>query len=643
MKTEKATERTSASPTVNNLLMLEPEVMAVTGECVGGTYTYIDRLEDARPVLRSYENPVALDLETGVREKGDNPDPFSSPIYLMAISKKRGEAYVLDIRMLRYEDEEEFGLLMRRFLRSNRFICHNANFEQSFLMAQFGVMIDVFFDTFLASQLTTAGLRDGNALDDCYRRYLDLELPKDDRKLFIRMHPDSPLPNSAIAYAAGDVTQLKTLANKLAFELKEKGVAHIWETIEKPFLPILTRAQLFGVRLDYELLESIKTELEDRIDAVLERWGELVGIRTYTKGVRKPTTITEPYVSITSWQQLTELFYGLGCEVEDTSEETLAAISESRRAVRIRDIAATVVDFRRLSKILGTYIEPLLGRHRNRVTGRLHPGWKQMVDTGRMACREPNCQNIPSKGEWAKIRQAFVADEGASFIIADYSQMELRVLAQMSQEPRMLEAFNTNIDLHSQTAALLFGEDFTKEHRSVAKTINFGIAYGAGPGTISREASIPFRHAVKLLEKYFDGYPKLKQYLDASQMRAKDHCISLTPAGRKRWYDRPDPCAENYDQQLAAIGREGCNAPIQGCNADVTKKASILFRQSCERLMMDAEIVLWVHDEIVVQCPTPCAEVYADVLRECMVAAGAEYITDLPVEVSITVSDRWEK
>ena len=307
---------------------------------------------------------------------------------------------------------------------------------------------------------------------------------------------------------------------------------------------------------------------------------------------------------------------------------------------RVREFTETVLAYRRDAKVLGTYVIPLLEKHKNGATGRIHPDWKQMVDTGRMACRNPNLQNIPSKGDWARIREVFVAAPGHKLVVADYSQMELRILAQLSQESRMLEAFQKGEDLHAKTAEALFGEGWTKEQRALAKTINFGIAYGAGPSTLAEAADIPIRQAQALLQKYFQTYPKLKEYLDRSARHAQDYCFAATPAGRKRWFTRPNPEAENYRQQLGAIGREGCNAPIQGCNADATKIASAKF----DRVKAaSTQILLWVHDEIVVQARDDMAKVESAWLKQCMIEAGKLYLPDVPCEVSITIGDRWTK
>jgi hypothetical protein len=293
--TSKSTEK---SELIDGLKVLSPEVMEEFGQCPGGKYTYLDTMVKALPLLKHWANynvkPIALDLETGCYKKGDEPDCFSSPIYLMSCSTKRGEAYVFDLRALFYEDGVRFLDAMQLFLRKNKFVCHNGAFEQAFLLAQYGVLIDVEFDTMLASQILTAGLQLGNGLDDCYKRYLGLVLDKEERKFFTSIHPSSPLTNAAIAYSAGDVTQLKELASAQYKELVEKGLLHIWEDIEKPFLPILTKAKLAGVSIDVEKLTEIRKELEATVAEHLRVFECLVGTKTYTKGKRNPVEVTEP-------------------------------------------------------------------------------------------------------------------------------------------------------------------------------------------------------------------------------------------------------------------------------------------------------------------------------------------------------------
>lgn len=632
--------------TVNGLNVMTPEVIEETGFCTGGKYQYIDTLVKALPLLKHFANynvkPVALDLETGCWKKGDEPDAFSSPIYLMSCSTKRGEAYVFDMRALMYEDGNRFRATMQHFLQQNKFVCHNGAFEQAFLLAQYGVLIDVEFDTMLGSQILTAGLQLGNGLDDCYKRYLGLTLDKEERKFFTSIHPSSPLTNAAIAYSAGDVTQLKELASAQYKELVAKGLLHIWEDIEKPFLPILTKAKLAGVSIDVEKLTEIRKELEETVAEHLRVFECLVGTKTYTRGKRNPVEVTEPAVNIASWKQLLAWYRERDVEIEGTGEEVLSALV-ARRSInkRVKEFTQCVLDYRKDSKVLSTYVIPLLEKSRRSQTGRIHPDWKQMVDTGRMACRNPNLQNVPSKGEWARIRECFVSRPGHKLIVADYSQMELRILAQLSQEPKMIEAFRSGEDLHSKTAEALFGAGWTKEQRAIAKTFNFAVCYGSGPGTLADQADIPIWQAKQLLSKYFKTYPKLKEYLDSSQRHAKDECFCETPAGRKRFFNRPDPSAENYKAQMAAIGREGGNMPIQGCNADATKIASRLFEE--RKNAANTQIILWVHDEIVVQADEGIVDREVATLEWCMIQAAEIYVTDLPVEVSITVGERWEK
>jgi DNA polymerase-1 len=611
----------------------------IEGKCPGGIYHYYRNPEEANPLLRSWEKAkwACFDFETG------GVDPWASPLYLLSVSVKEGEAHVFDLRLLR--QDLEFCEELRRFLSRVRLIAHNGSFEQSFCQAQLGVTANIQYDTMLVNQILTAGSRESSSLGDLLQRYFGVELDKTWQKYFPTLKPWEPICDEAITYSAGDVCQLMPLARRLNAELKDSGLYPIWEDIEKPFMSIVAEARHHGIAIDVDLLQQIRAELETAVDGHLHTWNEIVGWHSYTKGARKPVLITEPCVSISSWQQLTEYYAGHGIMLESTDEERLSELLSRKRLLpEVRTATEALLADRRDSKILGTYVQPMLERHIKGNT--IHPNWKQCATaTGRMACADPNAQNIPSQGPWAKIREAFIARPGHQLIIADYSQMELRVAAELSAEPLFVEAIKTGVDLHKQTASLIYQvpmEEVTKEQRSVAKTINFGICYGAGANTVAANTGLSVEDAQKLLDRFFTAYGVLREYLDRTGRHAQDHMWSATPAGRKRFYDRPDPTDKReYRRRMSGIAREGCNMPIQGCNADSTKLASIMAHGPLRDL--GASILMWVHDEIVVEAPEEQAEMAADLLKECMIAAAETWVKSVPIDVSVTISERWEK
>jgi DNA polymerase-1 len=616
------------------------EEISGKGTCPGGTYQWHDCDDDAVRLFSSWVSCgawSAVDIETG------GSDEFSSQIFLLSVSVKTGEAHVFDHRYL--WQFQEYRDALKRFLTKCKIVCHNSSFEQSFFLGQMGCAANVRGDTLIMHQILSAGLTDKSDLGSLLQRYLGLEADKQWQKFFLRLHPSSPIPNDAVRYSAGDVCRLLELYAILHKELEKEGLLRVWQDIERPLLPIIAQARHHGISVDTEFLASVRVELERGVHECLKRFWKLTGVRMQMGEDGVPHSA--PKVNIGSWQQITELFYGLGAEIQGTDEEALSKVTRPKRAV---EVANAVLQYRGLSKVLGTYVNPLMGEHLNPKTGRIHPTWKQCsTDTGRMACARPNMQNIPSKGEWVKIRQAIVARPGHKLIIADYSQMELRVLAQLSQEPKLLEAFRTGADLHTQTARILYGgEEPSKEQRSFAKTFNFAVSYGAGPPTLAQQTGLSIKDASKLFDKFFSGYPTLKAYLDRSAQFAKDNLYSVTPAGRKRYYTRPDrEDMRQYVRRMDAIGREGCNMPVQGCNADITKLASIAFHERTIKERDDVKLLMWVHDEVVLEVSadpmfgTP--EAYGALLRECMIEAARPYLPDVPVEVSMVISDCWEK
>lgn len=642
---------------VNGLVMFDPAPIAEEGECPGGRYWYLDRPEEAIPLLRHWaasEAWAAIDLETSAGWQcgpsgavfTGHSEPRTSTIFLCSVSTEPGSAVVFDMRALMRDTE--FYQAFQEFLQRCRLVAHNAYFESIFLLHQFRVMPAIAFDTFLVSKVLNAGKLDtGNALGDVMERYTGLTLDKKWQKFFLKIHPESPIPEEAIRYSAGDVCQLLNIARQMDEELNGSGCSHIYWEIEQPFLPIVVRAHDRGIGIDVPALQEIRSDYAARVRDLESDFTGIVGWqgRTQNKlrldpetGKRKRVSVTweEPAVNMASPKQLLAWYQDRGIEIQSTGETALKGLLQTRLPDEVRRLTQTVLDYRAVSKILATYCEPLLEDHLHPLTWKIHTTWKSChAETGRMASERPNCQNIPPN-----IRAVFCAEPGHKLIILDYSQFELRVLAALSNEPLMVKAFQEGLDLHGQTAAGLFGQGYTSAQRKIAKVFNFAIAYGATPRALAIQASISEEEAYKLYDRFFDTYRILKRYLDMSALQAQTNLVSVTPAGRKRFFNRPDLTAENYRAQVAAIGREGVNAVIQGYNADSLKAACIAY-DGCRH--PDSHLVLFVHDEIVAECPERHVDVETEKLKRCMIDAARKYIQNVPFEVSAAVSDRWIK
>jgi DNA polymerase-1 len=333
-----------------------------------------------------------------------------------------------------------------------------------------------------------------------------------------------------------------------------------------------------------------------------------------------------------------EVFATLGVNLPDTMEATLVKFDHPA--------VAKLLEYRSHEKTLSAFGENVLGLI-NPSTGRIHPDFNQYgADTGRFSCTKPNIQQIPATSDF---RKCFVAAPGYKLVTSDYSQAELRILAELSGDPAFVDAFRSGQDLHTLTASQMFGvgvDQVQKSQRSAAKAINFGLAYGMGPGGLAPRLGVALDEAKELISRYFKAYPGIQRWLDKAGRDAVRLGYSATPLGRKRYYNLPDESLKRLNEdewrkQIAAIERQGKNSPIQGCNADMTKLALINLRAALKP--WDARTVNTVHDEIVVEVREDQAEEVKHIVEREMVAAGEAILKEVPIVAEAAVADYWSK
>jgi DNA polymerase I-like protein with 3'-5' exonuclease and polymerase domains len=322
-------------------------------------------------------------------------------------------------------------------------------------------------------------------------------------------------------------------------------------------------------------------------------------------------------INFRSPAQVKTVLQALGFKVESTGIKALKKIDHP--------FAKTLLKHRKASKLLSSFVEAL-PKHVNQKTGRIHPEFHQLgTDTGRYTCSRPNVQQIPKEQEW---RDLFVAAPGHKIITADYSQIELRILAEFSQDATFLEAYRTGKDLHEETANQI------GISRDAAKAINFGLCYGMSSTGLAERLGISSKEAQEFISTYFRAYPRVKSTLDQLGLKAVSSGYAETPLGRKRYF-KPADC---FGAQKS-LERKGRNTPIQATCGDILKTA-------VRNLMKypDLEIVNLVHDEIVVEVSEELASMeMVEKIREAMVRAGEEFLYSVPVEVDIVVDDVWRK
>ena len=442
----------------------------------------------------------------------------------------------------------------------------------------------------------------------------------------------------AAAYCGADVDATIQLFDKLGAKVRAAGMWPLYEQIELPLLPVLTEMERCGVLLDTSFLGEMSKRLTLRL-AELER--ELFALVGHEFNLR-------------STQQMSQVLFGelrfptRGIGKTATGQystavpelEKLNALSEQLSDTQKR-VLELIFEQRQLEKLRGTYVDALPALVNPR-TGRLHTSFNQAgAVTGRMSSSDPNLQNIPIRTPLGReIRRAFVAPPGWLFLSADYSQVELRILADVAEEESLTAAFNADADIHVATASRLFGvplEQVSKEQRGLAKTINFATIYGSSAFGISSRTEMGPKEAQQFLDHYFVMYPKIRQYITNTILAANRDGYVQTLLGRKRFF--PELQNERLPvNQRMALERQAINAPIQGSAADIMKIAMVRLHAALHEQKLEARMLLQVHDELVLELPPAERDTVVALVREVMSSA---YKLTVPLKVDVEIGPNW--
>ena len=537
-------------------------------------------------------------------------DMFLSDLVGMSFCFKEGEAYYVSLPADKTEATEvlhEFKIIFES--EHIEKIGQNIKFDL-LMLAQYGIQLKgKFFDTMIAHYLVQPELRHGmDYLAEIYLKYRtihyeDLVGAKGKNQIDIRFVDLDLLCN----YAAEDADITFRLKQILEKELKENALENLFYEIEMPLLKVLAIMERSGVRIDSEALrQSSEILTQDMLN--LEK--EIHGIAGFEFNVSSPAQVGEV------------LFDRL--KLDDKAKKTKTGQYSTAEDVleKIRSkhpIIGKILDYRGLKKLLSTYIDalPLLI---SPVTGKVHTSYNQTVAaTGRLSSTNPNLQNIPIRDAQGKeIRKAFIPDDGSLFLSADYSQIELRIMAHLSGDKNMLEAFNSGLDIHTATAAKIYKiplDEVTSDMRRKAKTANFGIIYGISTFGLAERLNIPRTEAKELIEGYFTTYPDVKKYMDNAIQKAKEMGYVETIFGRKRFL--PDINSQNSIVRGYAE-RNAINAPIQGSAADIIKIAMVHIQNRLEKENLQTKMTMQVHDELNFTVPTTEIEVVKKVVVEEM-------------------------
>jgi DNA polymerase-1 len=530
----------------------------------------------------------------------------------------------------------KFEPLVRALQRKDvRLSAHNAKFDLEALR-QLGITIDQrVFDTMIAQFLIDPGGR-ALGLKQLAFNYFGWQMTeiteligKGKKQITMR---DVPIAQVA-PYAAADADATFRLQEVLAPKLIERNQQKLFDEVELPLIPVLVDMELAGVAVDINYLGELGGELTERMRKLEKEIYALAG---------SPVNINSP-------KQLSDLLFGkLGLPTQGAWKTNSGGFSTSADILEeLKDkheIVALILDHRELSKLQGTYVDAL-PRMINPHTGRIHTDFNQTgAVTGRISSSNPNLQNIPIKSELGRrVRKAFVPRKGWRLISADYSQVELRILADMADDPTMKAAFKRDEDIHATTASVIYNVtlgDVNAMQRNNAKRINFGIAYGMGAFALAANTGMSVGEAQDFINKYFERFPQVKAWLEATKRKAADVGYVETVLGRRRYFPELQSKGGGMEQQRRRAEREAINHPVQGSAADIMKIAMINIHKALKQGNYQTRMTLQVHDELVFDAPpNELAEVKALISKEM----EAAYPLSVHLKAEVKDGKNWDE
>lgn len=549
-------------------------------------YQLIDTEEKIDDFLRIILTKDILSLDT----ETTNTDAMSAELVGMSFSYAENQAFYVPVP----KEREEAQKIVNKFkpvFENEKSIKVGQNIKYDMIvLANYGVSIKgQMFDTMIAHYVLQPELHHGmDYLAEVYLKYDTIkieELIGTKGKNQRNMRDLSP--TDIYKYACEDADVTLKLKNILEKELETNGVKELFEEIEMPLVPVLAYIERNGVRIDTEALKETSKHFTIRMREIEEEIYKLAGMEFNVSSPKQVGEILFDRLKIVEKAKKTKT----GQYV--TSEEVLESLKGKHQIVE------KILDYRGLKKLLSTYIDTL-PELINPKTGRIHTSFNQTVTaTGRLSSSNPNLQNIPIRDDDGKeIRKAFIPDDGCEFFSADYSQIELRIMAHLSEDENMIEAFKEEQDIHAATAAKIYKiniDEVSREQRSKAKTANFGIIYGISVFGLAERLNVDRKEAKELIDGYFENYPKVKAYMDESIRSARDKGYIETIFKRKRYL--PDINSRNAVVRGYAE-RNAINAPIQGSAADIIKVAMIRIYKRFMDEGIKSKMILQVHDEL---------------------------------------------
>jgi len=585
--------------------------------------TQLQRYELLKTLI--LQKSICFDTET------TGLDPNNSELIGISFCFKAGEAYYIPLPEAYSEALEIVNLFKPVFENESiEKIGQNIKFDMAILKWYDIEVKGKIFDTMIAHYLLQPDMRHNmDLLAETYLNYIPVSIEsligKKGKNQSNMREVDIEIVKEYAAEDADITFQLKQFFEPM---LKEFNVVSLFHDVEIPLIPVLAAMEAEGVKVDINVLNNYSAELFIEIQQTEKEIFELAGTTFNIASPKQLGEVLFEHLKIVDNPKHTKT------KQYSTGEEVL------QKLINKHPIIQKILDYRSLAKLKSTYVDSLPTMFNPR-TGRIHTSYNQAVAaTGRLSSNNPNLQNIPIRTEKGReIRKAFVPrNENYVILSADYSQIELRIIASLSDDEQMIDAFANNFDIHTATAANVYGvelRDVTPDMRRNAKTVNFGIIYGISAFGLSERLSIPRKEAAQIIEQYFLKYPKIKEYMDKSIANARQNGFVETILGRRRYIR--DINSSNFTLRGFAE-RNAINAPIQGSSADMIKVAMIRIYNQITSLNLQTKMIMQVHDELVFDVHKDEIEIVKPIIYKEMKNA---MLLNVPVEIEMNTGENW--
>ncbi len=622
-------------PTLGQSGMVETPLLFMDKDDPKKTSTMVINTPELLLVLvSSLRRAGAFAMDT----ESTSEDPWRAELVGLSFAMAASEAYYIPVGHTPTLDDPEAGAQLPKqdVLDALRPVLedaslgkymHNAKYDMLLLARQKITVRGLTFDTMLAAYLTDPGRRGLGLKDQVFQRLGHLMTPISELigtgSKSITM--DRVPVRLAADYAGADADMTLRLVAPLQEELRKHSLLNLYNRIELPLLPVLLQMEMYGVALDGDFLRELGGRLSEQL-GVLEK--EIYASLGHQFNINSPKQLGEILFN--------ELKLPAGKKTK-TGFSVSADVLEGLRGKH--PMVDYLLEYRQLAKLKSTYVDGLLTLM-NPVTARVHTSFNQTIaSSGRLSSSNPNLQNIPIRTEVGRqIRRAFIADPSYVLLTADYSQFELRILAHITHEPRLVEAFTQNEDIHTSTAASLFKvptSEVSKDQRRLAKTVVFAVLYGQSAFGLANITGMSNSEAADFIKNYHETFPRIKGYVDSTLHQARQQGYVNTLYGRKRFFPDMHMLSRNEQQ---ALEREAINMPIQGGNADLIKIAMLRIQHKLTEKHLKTRMILQVHDELVFEVPVEELEQTKYYVKHLMERVAK---LDVPIKVEMKVGKSW--